>query len=99
MDLPSDTGTPGAVKGRWARPASRLVDEWDMVGVVLRTQPEQRWVPAVVQLWGRDEEEMAQRGGGPGSIEQERGCSAPETARGLLGPYSVGLGGVMSPAG
>lgn len=98
MDLPSDTRDPGAVKGKMgASPPSRLVDEWSMVGVVLRTQPEQRWVPAVVQLRGRDEEEMAQRW--EGTRVNRAGEGAAQLQRLALGGALWGLNSVGSGEG
>lgn len=96
MDLPSGTRDPGAVKGKMGTsPPSRLADEWSRVGVVLRTQPAQRWVPAVVQLRGRDEEEMAQRR--EGTRVNRAGEGAAQLQRlvlggALWGPNSVGSG-------
>lgn len=93
--FPGDTRGPWGCKGEdgaHPHPAG-----WQMNGagvrVVLRTQPAQRWVPAVIQLRGRNEEEMAQPQEGTRVNRTGEGAAQRLVLGGALwGPNNVGSG-------
>lgn len=80
---------PGDTRGPWGCKG----EDGAGVGVVLCTQPAQRWVPAVVQLQGRNEEEVAQRQKATRVKRTGEGAAQRLVLGGALwGPKNVGSG-------